>query len=310
MAKVEKFYAIVVDADTDSSGNITDVVLSNQYGVEKKITFDIFKQAIEIGAMSVLNYSPSKNMFTDNWKDKEYYTRILNQQIANDKVIRNRTQSKKYEETDVIKEDTDVIKEDTKPIENTTIYRSSDRAILGETELEEVKMQVADYDELYFIGETNASSFKANLTKQNLEVETVSREEINIPSIHIYRVLKEKTKEYYKYALYVVSKHTIEFPHLDTAFIQFNIGGISFKNCNVTSDSMRGTFKNMSFDFLDISGLSIGENVLIEGTFDNISGFEDSQSGVHNRTLVTLGGNKKLVDNGAFDKAFVSYTDA
>ena len=56
MAKVEKFYAIVVDADTDSSGNITDVVLSNQYGVEKKITFDIFKQAIEIGAMSVLNY--------------------------------------------------------------------------------------------------------------------------------------------------------------------------------------------------------------------------------------------------------------
>lgn len=303
MAKVEKFYAIVVDVGTDSSGNITDVVLSNQYGVEKKITSDIFKQAIEIGAMSVLNYSPSKNKFTDNWKDKEYYTRVLNQQIANDKVARNRTQPKKSEETDVIKEDT-------KPIENTTIYRSSDRAILGETELEEVKMQVADYDELYFIGETNASSFKANLTKQNLEVETVSREEINIPSIHIYRVLKEKTKEYYKYALYVVSKHTIEFPHLDRAFVQFNIGGISFKNCSVTSDSMRGTFKNMSFDFLDISGLSIGENVLIEGAFDNISSFEDSQSGVHNRTLVTLGGNKKLVDNGAFDKAFVSYTDA
>ena len=43
MPKAEKLYAIVVSTDTDSTGNITDVVLSNQYGVEQKITFDLFK---------------------------------------------------------------------------------------------------------------------------------------------------------------------------------------------------------------------------------------------------------------------------
>ena len=254
-----------------------------------------------MGVMSVLNYSPSKKKLTANWSDKEYYTRVLNQQIANDKITRSRTQPKKSEETLVEKEDTN-------PIEKPAEYRSSDRAILGEGELGELRLQVADLDELYFIGGTNASSFKANLTKQGIDVETVSREEINIPSIHIYRVLKEKTKEYYKYVLYVVSKHTIEFPHLDSAFIQFSISGISFKNCRATDVSISRIFNNMNLDFINLSGLDISMVERFSHAFENVSGIVDNEGTTVKDTLITLSAiNNFLKDKECFSKSHVKF---
>lgn len=302
MAKYEKIWAIIVKVNTDDNGNITSVRLRDNLREEIGITYDVLNKAIELDRLTVLNYVPSDKKLTDNWNDIAYYEKMLDQKVAISLMSKNNRHKKSNSSV------TEGGKVEHVDAEEPQEQKVVDRAIISEQSLSEIAMQVADMDELYFVGNTNPSSFKANLTKQGYEVETVSRTELNIPGVHAYRILKETTEDYYKYALYIVSKHTIEFEELEEAFIQFNVSGISFSGCKASTKSMHGTFKNMSLNFLDISGLDITSVNNTNKTFYNLSGIESAGDSNTEVTLVTLGvSNNFLRDNGSFDKASVKF---
>lgn len=302
MAKYEKIWAIIVKVNTDDNGNITSVTLRDNLREEIDITYDVLNKAIELDRLTVLNYIPSDKKMTDNWNDIAYYEKMLDQKVAISLMSKNNRHKKSNSSV------TEGGKVEHVDAEEPQEQKTVDRAIISEQSLSEIAMQVADMDELYFVGNTNPSSFKANLTKQGYEVETVSRTELNIPGVHAYRILKETTEDYYKYALYIVSKHIIEFEELEEAFIQFNVSGISFSGCKASTSSMHGTFKNMSLNFLDISGLDITSVNNTNKTFYNLSGIESANDSNTEVTLVTLGVNNNFLrDNGSFDKAIVKF---